>query len=296
MAELASVPDLTPDNTPSTPGTPSSVDGANAEDFSDSPPSSRITQEDAREAEALLEDAGDRSLAAAQRLMSELAGSLEGLDDLAPYLDRLVAAVNANIDGCDAVGVTVVMEDRPRTAAYTTAGTLEIDAVQYAVGDGPCLDAFRNGRENLVDFAGGEERWPAFMAGCEAGEVQSLLALPLESGGRRFGALNLYGYARHAFDHSDLVLVRMAAARAADALAAAVQVAGARQVAAQMEQAMASRAVIEQAKGVLMGRHSISEVVAFELLRRQSQEQNLKLRVLAAQIVGEARSSRSEAL
>ena len=37
--------------------------------------------------------------------------------------------------------------------------------MQYAVGDGPCLDAFRNGRENLVDFAGGEERWPAFMRG-----------------------------------------------------------------------------------------------------------------------------------
>ena len=293
MAELASVPDLTPDHTPSI---PSSADGANAGDLSSTTPATRITEQDAREAEALHQDAGDRSLAAAQRLMSELAGSLEGLDDLAPYLDRLVAAVNANIDGCDAVGVTVVMEDRPRTAAYTTAGTLEIDAVQYAVGDGPCLDAFRNGRENLVDFAGGEERWPAFMAGCEAGEVQSLLALPLESGGRRFGALNLYGYERHAFDHSDLVLVRMAAARAADALAAAVQVAGARQVAAQMEQAMASRAGSEQAKGVLMGRHSISEIVAFELLRRQSQEQNLKLRVLASQIVAEARSSRSEAL
>lgn len=293
MAELASVPDLTPDNPPSI---PSRADDATAGDLSSTTPATRITEQDAREAEALHQDAGDRSLAAAQRLMSELAGSLEGLDDLAPYLDRLVAAVNANIDGCDAVGVTVVMEDRPRTAAYTTAGTLEIDAVQYAVGDGPCLDAFRNGRENLVDFAGGEERWPAFMAGCEAGEVQSLLALPLESGGRRFGALNLYGYERHAFDHSDLVLVRMAAARAADALAAAVQVAGARQVAAQMEQAMASRAVIEQAKGVLMGRHSISEIVAFELLRRQSQEQNLKLRVLASQIVAEARSSRSEAL
>jgi GAF domain-containing protein len=290
MAELASVPELAPEPPESTPdASESSISPAG-------PVSTRITAQDAREAEILHDDAGDRSLAAAQRLMSELAGSLEGLDDLAPYLDRLVAAVNANIDGCDAVGVTVVMDDRPRTAAYTTAGTLEIDAVQYSVGDGPCLDAFRNGRENLVDFAGGEERWPAFMEGCDVGDVQSLLALPLESGGRRFGALNLYGYERHAFDHTDLVLVRMAAARAADALAAAVQVAGAREVAAQMEQAMASRAVIEQAKGVLMGRHSISETVAFELLRRQSQEQNLKLRVLAAQLVAEARSSRSEAL
>ncbi len=254
------------------------------------------TDADARAAAEVHDDAGSRSLAAAERLMSELSGRLEGLDDLTPYLERLVQAVNANIDGCDAVGVTVVMEDRPRTAAYTTAETLEIDAVQYAVGDGPCLDAFRNGRENLVDFLGGEERWPAFMAGCEPGQVQSLLALPLESGERRYGALNLYGYARHAFQATELRLARLAAERAAAALAAAVEIAGARAIAGQMEQAMASRAVIEQAKGVLMGRHSIDEMVAFELLRRQSQEQNLKLRVLAAQIVAEVRATRSEAM
>jgi transcriptional regulator with GAF, ATPase, and Fis domain len=254
------------------------------------------TARDAQEAQAVHEEAGSRSLAQAERLMRELAGHLEGLDDLAPYLERLVQAVNANIDGCDAVGVTVVMEDRPRTAAYTTAGTLEIDAVQYAVGDGPCLDAFRNGRENLVDFTGGEQRWPAFMEGCDPGEVQTLLALPLEADGRRFGALNLYGYRRHAFDRTDIAVVRMAASRAADALSAAVRLVGARAVAGQMEQAMASRAVIEQAKGLLMGRHGIDEKVAFELLRRQSQEQNLKLRVLAAQLVAEASSPRSEAM
>jgi GAF domain-containing protein len=236
------------------------------------------------------------TLGVAEQLMSELAGSLDGLDDLSPYLERLVHAVNTHLDGCDAVGVTVVMEDRPRTAAYTTAGTLEIDAVQYAVGDGPCLDAFRNGRENLVDFPGAEERWPAFIEGCHPGDVQSLLAVPLQARGRRFGALNLYGYQRHAFDHVDLVVVRMASQRAAEALAAAVEIAGARAVAAQMEEAMASRAIIEQAKGVLMGRHGIDETIAFELLRRQSQEQNTKLRVLAAQIVAEVRSSRSEAI
>ena len=241
-------------------------------------------------------DQPDGALDAAHRLMNELAGNLESLDDLAPYLERLVQAVNVAIDGCDAVGVTVVMEDRPRTAAYTTAGTLEIDAAQYSVGDGPCLDAFRNGRENLVDFSEAEQRWPAFIEACDPGDVQTLLALPLESGGRRFGALNLYAYAPHAFDHTDLVVVRMAARRAADAVAAAVALVGARAVAGQMEQAMASRAVIEQAKGVIMARHGITETAAFELLRQQSQEQNLKLRVLASQLVAEARSPRSQAL
>src|SRR6476661_11161022 len=152
-----------------------------------------VPDDDVAAAAELHEEAGSRDLDAAEQIMTELAGNLDGVDDLTPYLERLVQAVNANIDGCDAVGVTVVIEDRPRTAAYTTAGTLEIDAVQYAVGDGPCLDAFRNGRENLVDFPGAEERWPAFIEGCHPGDVQSLLAVPLQARGRRFGALNLYG-------------------------------------------------------------------------------------------------------
>jgi AmiR/NasT family two-component response regulator len=79
----------------------------------------------------------------------------------------------------------------------------------------------------------------------------------------------------------------MAAARAADAIGAIVEIDGARQVAAQMEQAMASRAVIEQAKGVIMGRHAIDETQAFEVLRRHSQNRNIKLRTLAAEIVSE---------
>ena len=230
------------------------------------------------------------------RLMDALRGNLEDLYQLSPYLETLVHAVNSNIDGCDAVGVTVVMEDRPRTAAYTTAGTLEIDAVQYAVGDGPCLDAFRNRRANLVSFASGEERWPAFMDACDPGDVQTLYALPLVSGDRCYGALNLYAYAADAFDGIEMGVVELAASRAADAIAAGVELSGARAVAGQMEQAMASRAVIEQAKGVLMARHGINEKVAFELLRRQSQEQNLNVRLLAAQLVAEAQSSRSAAM
>jgi transcriptional regulator with GAF, ATPase, and Fis domain len=220
--------------------------------------------------------------------MSELSGVLGSVDDLGAYLDTLVFAVMDNLDGCDAVGVTVVMEDRPRTAAYTTAQTLEIDAVQYAVGDGPCLDAFRHQRENLVDLGGALERWPMFTAAVLDDGVRTLLALPLVSGTRCFGALNLYAHERHAFDHSDLELTRMAAARAADAVGAVVEIEGARQVAAQMEQAMASRAVIEQAKGVLMGRHGVDEKQAFELLRQQSQRLNVKLRALAAELVNGA--------
>jgi len=222
-----------------------------------------------------------------EQLMAALSGVLGSMEELNAYLDGLVFAVRDNIDQCDAVGVTFVLEDRPRTAAYSTARTLEIDAAQYAVGDGPCLDAYRNRRENLVDMPAAHERWPMFMSAVDTSQVQSLLAVPLLSGERCFGALNLYGMTRHAFDRADLALVRMAASRAADALGSVLEIEGAREVAAQMEQAMASRAVIEQAKGVLMGRHSIDETQAFEVLRRHSQNRNVKLRTLAAEIISE---------
>jgi GAF domain-containing protein len=222
-----------------------------------------------------------------ERLMAALSGVLGSMEELGSYLDSLVFAVCDNVDHCDAVGVTVVVEDRPRTASYTTARTLEIDAVQYAVDDGPCLDAYRNRRENLVDLAGAHERWPMFTSAVDTADVQSLLAVPLLSGARCFGALNLYGKSRYAFDDTDRALVRMAASRAADAVGSVLELEGARELAAQMEQAMASRAVIEQAKGVIMGRHAIDETQAFEVLRRHSQNRNIKLRTLAAEIVGE---------
>jgi GAF domain-containing protein len=220
-----------------------------------------------------------------ERVMAALSGVLGSMEDLSGYLDTLVFSVRDNVENCDAVGVTVVLADRARTAAYTTALTLEIDAVQYAVDDGPCLDAYRNRRENLVDLPTAYERWPMFTSAVDTTEVQSLMAAPLVSGNQCFGALNLYGNTRHAFDRADLALVRLAAVRAADALASVLDLEGAREVAAQMEQAMASRAVIEQAKGVLMGRHAIDETQAFEVLRRQSQHRNVKLRTLAAEVV-----------
>jgi GAF domain-containing protein len=228
-------------------------------------------------------------IGAAAALMDELAGTLTAMDDLPDYLDRVCRSVSRSVPGCDAVGVTVVLDDRPHTAAYTTASTLEIDAVQYAVGDGPCLDAFRNRRENLVDLATALDRWPLFAAEAARDDgIRSLFALPLVSGGQALGALNLYAYAPGAFDGIELTLVRMAASRAADAIASVVLLVGARALAEQLETALASRAVIEQAKGIIMGRQGVDEGTAFDLLRQQSQHTNTKLREVAAALVATA--------
>lgn len=221
-----------------------------------------------------------------EALTTDLGGVLESMEQVSDYLERVVHAVRRHIDGCDEVGITVLTSDRPHTAAYTTVQTLEIDAVQYALDEGPCLDAARHRRENHVpDLVVPDGRWPLFAQECREEGMRSLLALPLVSGSECVGAINLYAWAPHAFDGFDAALVRVAASRCADALVAVTVLDGARRLAGQLEQAMASRAVIEQAKGVIMAMRGVPEHEAFEVLRKTSQDRNIKVRVLAQQIV-----------
>jgi GAF domain-containing protein len=224
--------------------------------------------------------------AALEALTTDIGGVLESMEQVSDYLERVVHAVRRHVSGCDEVGVTILSAGRPHTAAYTTVQTLEIDAVQYALGDGPCLDAARTRRENRVDdLVVDDGRWPEFARECREDGMRSLLALPLVSGAECVGAINLYGWAPNAFDAFDASLVRVAAARCADAVVAVSTLDGVQRLAGQLEQAMASRAVIEQAKGVIMAMRGVPEHEAFEVLRKTSQDRNIKVRELAHQIV-----------
>ncbi|GAA4404511.1 GAF and ANTAR domain-containing protein [Fodinibacter luteus] len=224
--------------------------------------------------------------AALEALTSDIGGVLESMEQLSEYLERVVHAVRRHVAGCDEVGVTILSAGRPHTAAYTTVQTLEVDAVQYALDEGPCLDAARGRREYRVDdLVVDDGRWPAFARECREEGLRSLFALPLVSGEECVGAMNLYGWAPHAFDDVDASLVRVAASRCADAVVAVCALDGARRLAGQLEQAMASRAVIEQAKGVIMAMRGVPEHEAFEVLRKTSQDRNVKVRALAQQIV-----------
>ncbi|QIM22303.1 GAF and ANTAR domain-containing protein [Phycicoccus sp. HDW14] len=230
-----------------------------------------------------------------ERYNHELGGVLESMEQLSDYLERVVHAVRRHVDGCDEVGVTVLSSDRPHTAAYTTVQTLEIDAAQYALDEGPCLDAARTRREQIVpDLCTDDGRWPTFAEISRQDGMRSLFAVPLVSGDECVGAINLYAWATNAFDDFDAALVRIAAARAADAVVAVTALDGMRRLAGQLEQAMASRAVIEQAKGVIMALRGIPEHDAFQVLRKTSQDRNVKVRVLAEEVVRGVRTGSVE--
>jgi len=220
-----------------------------------------------------------------EALLGEVSGVLASVEEVQDYLDRVVHAVRRHVTGCDEVGITLLVDDRPSTAAYTTVGTLAIDAVQYQLDEGPCLDSARRRVENVVPLHEADERWPRFAAAVRPEGIRSLMALPLISGEECVGALNLYGEEPDAFDAFEASLARVAAARAADAIVAVTLLDGVRTLAGQLEQAMASRAVIEQAKGVLMALRGIDEHEAFEWLRSVSQARNIKVRGLSEQVI-----------
>lgn len=224
--------------------------------------------------------------------MAELASLLVDEDDLAGMLERVSRLARRSIPGCDSAGVTLLERGRPITAAATDERTLVVDEAQYKVGDGPCLRAYRTGTVQRVVVSEAYARYPDFtLAAYEAG-IRSFLAAPLLVRDAGVGALNLYSSEPHGFFQIDEAVVLLFAGQAAVAVTNSQLYQGARTLSAQLEAAMAARAVIEQAKGVLMGTRGVTADAAFDLLRRTSQAQNRKLRAVAADIVAAATTGR----
>jgi GAF domain-containing protein len=207
-------------------------------------------------------------------------------EQLDATLTRVSLLAVEQIQGCDIAGVTLIRDGKPVTAAFTDLEAPEIDSAQYETGEGPCLDAFRHNRVFTIRDTRGETRWPAFADMAAAHGILSTLSLPLRVNGDALGALNLYSRAVDGFVEDEVPA--LFASHAAVVLANAQAYWAAHALSEQLETAMKSRAVIEQAKGVLMQRDRCTADQAFERLRTESQHKNVKLRDLAKAIVESA--------
>jgi GAF domain-containing protein len=185
----------------------------------------------------------------------------------------------------DMVGITMLVEGRPRTAVFTDDDAPQIDTAQYETGIGPCLDAFRHQQVFRIDDMDKDQQWPPFSEAAAAHGVLSSLSLPLITRHEAVGALNLYSRSRAAFSDDDVHVGLQFAVQAAIVLANSQAYWDARQLGQDMAEAMKSRATIEQAKGILMGAQRCSADEAFQILVRASQRENRKLREMAAEIV-----------
>ena len=211
---------------------------------------------------------------------------------LGRVLQQVAELARDTVPGADEVSVTLLDGEEARTAGFTGPLAAQLDERQYARGFGPCMDAALGGEVVSLPDLGLDQRYPDFSAVAVRHGVRSSLSVGMPVPQRQLGGLNIYARVPHAFDEESVTLARAFAEYAAVALLNASLLESREALARQLERAMASRAVIEQAKGIIMARTGCSAEEAFAVLARRSQNANRKLHDLAAEVVAHPRRSR----
>jgi GAF domain-containing protein len=220
--------------------------------------------------------------------LAELSRIISSGQQLGDVVGDIVQLARSRIPGTDEASLTLIESGVPGTAASTASLAVELDERQYETGWGPCLDSAAAGELLVLDDIENETRWPQYVQKATELGVHSSVSAPLPTQDIFGGGLNLYARRAHAFTGEGRELAMSFAAHIALAVAQAYRYDRAAHEAETLRAAMASRAVIEQAKGILMAARQCDAEEAFNALVKLSQRRHVKLRALAADIVTEA--------
>lgn len=211
---------------------------------------------------------------------AELGKELHGPGDNQAALERMVQLAVKHIEACAGASITVLAGGRGRSLAASGPVASQADALQYEIGEGPCIGSAQRDEDYLLFDVDGDPRWPRF---CEAlreeTSIRSVLSLRLVAGDS--AALNLFAEQPGAFTDDDIDLATVFAAHASSLVA----LHEAEEQAANLETALRTSREIGAAIGVLMAHHKITQDEAFALLRAASQGLHRKLRDIASDVV-----------
>jgi GAF domain-containing protein len=188
------------------------------------------------------------------------------------------------IPGSSGAGV-VAAGDSSWSYAESDDGVGGLHQLQMQTGDGPVAETLRFGEARRIDDAGAETRWPEVCAAMAAAGLRSCLALPLRTDRRPGAALALYSRKADAFAGSDHDIALLFAAQGGVAVRNALLYSNCRKLVANLHVALESRAVIEQAKGILVADLGYSPEDAFKRLSVMSQNTNRKVKDIATDLV-----------
>jgi GAF domain-containing protein len=220
-----------------------------------------------------------------QRALEQL-GSLALRDhSMDTLLQRVVDLVKDVMPGPVESSISLLVADKPSTAVFTGQLALDCDESQYGRGHGPCLHAATTGEITEVPDTRSDSRWREYMDHAVAQGALSSLSIPLPISEGMAGALNMYGREPHTFDDAARSAAQKFVPYAGVALANMQTYENARKLADGLQTALESRAVIDQAKGILMERYKLTADAAFQVLARTSQHNNRKLRAVADDLV-----------
>lgn len=213
------------------------------------------------------------------RQLADAARSLQEGASTQQTLDKVVLVATEIIQGCDLVGISIVHDDGIDTPAGSDEKLKRIDELQFTLKEGPCFEALHTHEVVHSRDVAHDPRWPKWgpLLAQEVG-VASIVSYRLFTTSDTLGAMNLYSLTLDAFDADDIINGHALAAHVGVALAASQNV-------EHLETAISNRTVIGRAEGILMERFGIQPDQAFAVLRRVSQEHNVKLNRVAHDLV-----------
>jgi GAF domain-containing protein len=213
----------------------------------------------------------------------ELASALIAEVDLSDALARVASVAVRGVPAAEGASVTLL--DPPSSGASDDRAA-RADRVQSDEQNGPGVTAVAEGRTVVADDIAGDPRWAAWGArvAVESG-YRAVLVVPLMEGGGVLGALTLYAATPACFDPDAVAGAELLAAPAEARVANVRAYLASLHVAEELRRGLVSRAVIDQAKGILMVQHGLTADQAFAVLTRFSQQENRKLRNVAADLV-----------
>jgi transcriptional regulator with GAF, ATPase, and Fis domain len=212
--------------------------------------------------------------------LADMARALLAQDGVQSTLDKIVTEAVDIVEGCEAAGILTVESRRVHTLAATSDVVRASDRMQGETGQGPCFDATRRVHEayRIADLSSTVSQWPRYAPEARKlgiGSVMGFLLFTGDGGDEdNLGALNLYSSRPQAFTERSEQVGWLFASHAAVALSSA-------RTHAQLAHAMEARSEIGEAMGIVMERYKLSEDQAFAVLRKSSQDRNVKLREVA---------------
>jgi len=224
-------------------------------------------------------------------VQTDLAGLQNALlktDSVEQFLHELAVLAARTVGEGEGMACGMALRQRGRPASAAACSdplASEADRVQYQSGDGPSLHAIRHARPAIIHDTATSNSWPRFCRQAVSLGIRSCCAMPLINDREPVGALVLYARQPGAFGPEQIARAEKFARYASGALALSLRMASCADQNDQLRSSIVSRAVIDQALGVIMATERCPQDKAFALLRSVSQNTNVKIRDLAATIV-----------
>ena len=219
------------------------------------------------------------------RMLSEFAGTLVVHYDIGDVLYGLAERTAALLRVAGA-GVSLGDGDRLRFVTGASEATVRVEQIQERTQQGVCVEAFTTGEPVLIpDIAEVRDRWPEFEAAARGAGFAAVAGIPMRLGDRMLGAVNIYSAGPRQWSDDDVGTAKVLADMATSYLVNASELEKSRRTAEQLHQALQSRIVIEQAKGILAAERKISMDAAFEVLREHARNHHANLRAVADAVV-----------